>query len=128
MVQVRRAHDEPGAVDAHADRHVSRGHIGRRSSSTRAVRGHAGLVAPAPQHLAEPNNVANFAAFGRHLNLNLILVFLGSVFQFGFVLLSLCELFERGERGSGESKGARVLRFIEGRFGKCPWLLEIITS
>lgn len=58
VVQVRRAHDESPAAPAHADRHVPGGDIGRY-----AVGGHAGLVAPAPQQLPEPHNVADLTAF-----------------------------------------------------------------
>ncbi|KAK8707909.1 hypothetical protein V6N13_058960 [Hibiscus sabdariffa] len=65
MVQVRRAHNESTATRSHADSNVSRRYIGRDTAGR-----HASLVPPPPQHLSEPHNVADFAAFsksGRHV-------------------------------------------------------------
>ncbi|KAL4295839.1 hypothetical protein GQ457_12G030840 [Hibiscus cannabinus] len=64
MVQVRRAHNESTATRPHAHSNVSRRYIGRDAAGR-----HASLVPPPPQHLSEPHNVADFAAFsksGRH--------------------------------------------------------------
>ncbi|KAF3446758.1 hypothetical protein FNV43_RR11938 [Rhamnella rubrinervis] len=58
VVQVRRADNESSATPTDADGHVSGGDIGRYAGC-----GHSGLVAPAPQQLSEPHNVADLAAF-----------------------------------------------------------------
>ena len=65
MVQVSGSDDEPPAAGSNADSHMSGGYVGRD-----AVSRHSGLVAPPSEHLPEPDNVADFAAFsdsGRHV-------------------------------------------------------------
>lgn len=64
VVQVGRPDDEPPAAGSDADGYVAGGDVGGD-----AVGGHTGLVAPPSEHLAEPDNVPDFAAFsesGRH--------------------------------------------------------------
>ncbi|KAL4273310.1 hypothetical protein GQ457_13G008260 [Hibiscus cannabinus] len=58
MVQVRQPHHKSPATRTHIDRHVSRRHICRDAAGR-----DSGLVPPPPQHLANPHNVADFAAF-----------------------------------------------------------------
>eukprot|EP00268_Persea_americana_P051792 TRINITY_DN5745_c0_g1_i1.p1 TRINITY_DN5745_c0_g1~~TRINITY_DN5745_c0_g1_i1.p1 ORF type:complete len:188 (-),score=5.64 TRINITY_DN5745_c0_g1_i1:9-572(-) len=74
VVQIRGADHESPRIGAHADRYVARGHVGRNPSRWGPSRGvdlgcYGGLGPPAAEHLAEPDNVLDLAAFsdaGRH--------------------------------------------------------------
>lgn len=64
VVQVSGPDDEAPAAGSDTDSHMSGGYVGRD-----AISGHSSLVAPPSEHLSEPDNVPDFAAFsesGRH--------------------------------------------------------------
>lgn len=72
VVQVRRPHHEPPAPLPHAHYHVTRRHVGRDAGPPfggGGCRGRPRLAPPPPQHLPQPHDVADLAAFpdsGRH--------------------------------------------------------------
>lgn len=74
VVQIRGADHESPRIGAHADRYVARGHVCRNPALRGPSRGVdlgccGGLGPPAAEHLAEPDDVLDLAAFsdaGRH--------------------------------------------------------------